>query len=47
MGDLYSEGLIIARMKKAFQNKLNSSADQNHPTLFEFARFCKLQNVVK
>lgn len=46
-GNLYSEGLIIARMKKSFQNKLNSSADQNHPTLFEFARFCKLQNVVK
>ena len=41
-GNLYSEGLID-RMKKAFQNKLHSSADQNHPRLFEFARFCKLQ----
>ena len=34
-------------MKKAFQNKLHSSADQNHSRLFEFARFCKLQNVLK
>ena len=45
-GNLYSEELID-RMKKAFQNKLHSSADQNHSRLFEFARFCKLQNVVK
>ena len=45
-GNLYSEELID-RMKKAFQNKLHSSADQNHSRLSEFARFCKLQNVVK
>ena len=45
-GNLYSEGLR-ARMKKAFQNKLHSSADQNHSRLFEFTRFCELQNVVK